>query len=460
MAAMLSGNWLLAERFLTTILYKLLRLLFISIQQIYWQLNGTTRRLREARLPHNYEWSAQVLDVVMFHQFCSSPMTTVDNFLCTHNRFEHPRYIIDNENITLLTINEQDAIFCETRDKDMRVWRGEHGAFIRHVQRQFCQHLIVVPLSTFHRLAELIGDPSGQLIFLCHTTRCGSTLLNQIMEQTGRCVSISEPCSPCIVATKYRKYGDSPELRRLARDVIRWECRPYRTMQPLPLGYFVKLIAPCVVALPLFRALYPSSRFLFMYRDVLTVAKSNYRLTMVLPSLRLATILGYFSGQITKIIVDSMGHDGSDYRMRLDHELTGGVLLYALTTGSYLDLRRRGFDISAVRYEDLVARPLDMCRLILDFCHFPTSLAELAVKAFDVDSQRNSILAKSVLQQFRQPQLTPQIKTKLDEMLKKQGLPLIGEPGIVEGTLSFLKVLAQNIDLYPQWRKSAVECRL
>ena len=55
---------------------------------------------------------------------------------------------------------------------------------------------------------------------------------------------MSEPNSPSVVAMKYRKFGDSPELRQLARDVIRWECRPYPTLQPPPLGYFVKLTAP------------------------------------------------------------------------------------------------------------------------------------------------------------------------------------------------------------------------
>jgi len=73
------------------------------------------------------------------------------------------------------------------------------------------------------------------------------------MEYTGRCVAVSEPDSPSIVATKYRKLGDSSELRQLARDIIRWDCRPYPTIQPPPVGYFVKLIAPCVVVLPVFR---------------------------------------------------------------------------------------------------------------------------------------------------------------------------------------------------------------
>ena len=173
-----------------------------------------------------------------------------------------------------------------------------------------------------------------------------------------------------------------------------------------------------------------------MYRDVVAIAKSVYRLSMINVSLRLTYLLGSISGLMTKMIVDSMGHNGSDFQVRLDNELTFGVLLSAATTGSYLDLRRRGFDVSAVRYEDLVARPLDMCRVILEYCHFPVSLAELAVKAFDADSQRNSVLAKSVTGCFKEPQLTPQTKTKLNELLKKQGMPLIGEQGIVEGTLS------------------------
>ena len=75
----------------------------------------------------------------------------------------------------------------------------------------------------------------------------------QIMKCTERCVALSEPTSASLVAAKYRKFGDSPEIRQLARDVIRWECRPYWTMQPPALGYFLKLIGPCALSLPMFR---------------------------------------------------------------------------------------------------------------------------------------------------------------------------------------------------------------
>ena len=116
-----SGDWLIVQRLVTTILYQLLRLIFIPVQRIYWQINGTARKLREARLPDNYERSAQVLDVVLCHKFCDTLQMSVDHFLCTHNRFENPQYIIDNDNITLMAINEHDAVFCETKEK------GRHG---------------------------------------------------------------------------------------------------------------------------------------------------------------------------------------------------------------------------------------------------------------------------------------------------------------------------------------------
>ena len=114
----LSGNWLLVKRTVTVILFKLLRLVFITVQRIYWELNGTAQKVREARLPHNYERSAQVLDVLLYYDnFNLGDCKTIDNFLCTHSRFENPQYIIDNEHVTLLTFTEHDAVFCEAKEK-------------------------------------------------------------------------------------------------------------------------------------------------------------------------------------------------------------------------------------------------------------------------------------------------------------------------------------------------------
>jgi len=173
-----------------------------------------------------------------------------------------------------------------------------------------------------------------------------------------------------------------------------------------------------------------------MYRDVVKIAKSHYRMAQIHPSLRLVYILGSFSGYMTKLIAEANGFAGKDYHVRLDSDLTAGVALYAIITARYLDLRQRGFEIKALRYEDFVARPLDMCRVILEYCRLPVSLAELGIKAFEVDSQRNSRISKSVMASLKEPELTPELKARLNELLKKYKMPLIGEPGILEGSLS------------------------
>ena len=182
-----------------------------------------------------------------------------------------------------------------------------------------------------------------------------------------------------------------------------------------------------------------------MYRDFVTVAKSLYRLSMVYPSLRLVFILGRLSGQFHKMLIDSIGYDGSNFCVRISNDLTPGVLLSAVNITSYLDMRRRGFDVSALRYEDLVERPLDMCRIVMEFCGLPVSLAELGVKALDVDSLRNSSAAKSIIGHFKEPQLTPCTKAKTNQLLQRYGMPLIGQPCIIEGTLICLGP-SQNTD--------------
>jgi len=174
-----------------------------------------------------------------------------------------------------------------------------------------------------------------------------------------------------------------------------------------------------------------------MYRDVIPVAKSVYRASSVHPTLRLMYSLGSLHAELSKLVMDAIGFDGTPFRVRMDTDWTYGTVLFGLTTSAYVTMRSHGFDVSGLRYEDLVERPLDMCRVLMEFCGLPVSLAELGVKALDVDSQRNSLTAKSNIGHLKEPEMTPQIKVKLNEVLKRYpGAPLIGEPAVLEGTLT------------------------
>jgi len=66
----------------------------------------------------------------------------------------------------------------------MQLWRSEFSPFMRRAQMRYCSKLIVVPLSVFHRMAESLGDPTGDLIFVVNALRSGSTVVMKVTVHT------------------------------------------------------------------------------------------------------------------------------------------------------------------------------------------------------------------------------------------------------------------------------------
>ena len=106
-------NLRIIGRLVTTSAFTLLRLVFTVVQTVNWHLNGTAKQVREAHRPENYRRSAQVLDVRMMHKFCQGLLFAMDNFICTHNRFDSPQYVFDNDYIDLMFVTDTHAVFCE-----------------------------------------------------------------------------------------------------------------------------------------------------------------------------------------------------------------------------------------------------------------------------------------------------------------------------------------------------------
>jgi len=64
---------------------------------------------------------------------------------------------------------------------DMQLWRSEFNPFMRRAQMRYCYKLIVVPLCVFHQMAESIGDPKGELMFVVNAGRSGSTIVMKVI---------------------------------------------------------------------------------------------------------------------------------------------------------------------------------------------------------------------------------------------------------------------------------------
>jgi hypothetical protein len=87
---------------------------------------------------------------------------------------------------------------------------------------------VVVPISTFHRLASEVGDPTvdRKLTLINMTARCGSTLLCQLVNTVPKVRAMSEPWAFNHAHAHYiagRITMD--ELRLLVRSIMRLQCK-------------------------------------------------------------------------------------------------------------------------------------------------------------------------------------------------------------------------------------------
>ena len=76
-------------------------------------------------------------------------------------------------------------------------------------------------------MAEEIGDPTGEILFLTNTFRCGSTLLTQIFEETGECVCFAGADAFNAIAI-YKQKMSQDDLDKVLRNSIRMQCKPTR----------------------------------------------------------------------------------------------------------------------------------------------------------------------------------------------------------------------------------------
>lgn len=173
-----------------------------------------------------------------------------------------------------------------------------------------------------------------------------------------------------------------------------------------------------------------------MYRDIIKNSQSLHRLMLAVPCTLLISIIGRWKPSVFQ----EEGIAGVGCNIPLDDDLTFGVLVCAGSMHLYQDARRRRVQVSAVRYEDLVANPTESCRRIIEYCGLPDELVDLAVRAFNVDSQRNTRLSRQSMRKYKEPAMRQETRNMLNErVLGKLGLPLIGEDCLLDGTITCFK---------------------
>lgn len=129
-------------------------------------------------------------------------------------------------------------------------------------------------LHTDYAAPEKFDKPLAPTAFVFHTSRCGSTLLTQLFASLPECVVHSEPLAIDSFLRRYYagQHGDEME-QRLRNIVAALGHRRFAEERHM----IVKLDSWHIASLPLFRAAFPDTPFLFMYRDPAEIMASHRR---------------------------------------------------------------------------------------------------------------------------------------------------------------------------------------
>jgi len=155
-----------------------------------------------------------------------------------------------------------------------------------------------------------------------------------------------------------------------------------------------------------------------------------------MPSIRLAQLLGRLSPSMCAAVLDWMGYGGTDFDVLIENDLSFGAVCALAAMKAYLDFCLRGFDVKAVRYETLIARPRETCERLMEACGLPVSLAEDVIRAMETDSQQNTAISRAAIGKFRDPEMTAETTKSLNKLAVKFGQTPVNEECFLEGTLS------------------------
>ena len=157
--------------------------------------------------------------------------------------------------------------------------------FIFIIQLLKANQLVIMPHSSFNRLASELGDPENKkLTFVNMTARCGSTLLSQMISRTPKCHTMSEPWSFVHIHGHYNQGLISlAEYQRLLRSTVRLLCKPEKKRDVQHI--FIKTTALMSPSFPMLKEMFPRAKYIFNTRRFKPTVESIMQLTHGLPAL-------------------------------------------------------------------------------------------------------------------------------------------------------------------------------
>ncbi|CAH1785752.1 unnamed protein product [Owenia fusiformis] len=426
----------------TFIVYIIIRFVFVKLQRLYWRLTGLSSTIDDINDGKNYKKSAQVAKIIWRGKFTDFMVTQEADFLCTHEKFDDPRCVLD-DNITLYGITDNnEALFVET-PLDINVYSSDVNPFFYISQFQHAVRLIKMPFDSFTKLADETGDPKMKVILISSTGRCGSTLLSQVFEATPGLITIAEPDSMTKLSGR-RHVMEKGDWSQMVKNVIRLQCKP-RSEDVT--SYCIKTRSISIRDVDHVAEAFPDIYQLYLYRDNLKTIKSMYNAFAFLTFFKIffafqtnIILRNCAPKKMTTMIIDIFLPAKENFKWAKEKHFAQNMSAFSVMSlnwagmmSEYLDLNKNGVKIAAIRYEDLLSDPPKAVKAIFNYCDISEDFITKGVEAMEKDSQRGSGFQKD---KVTRQEITDEMMKEPNEILTRVGLPKLGEPCIVPGLIT------------------------
>lgn len=306
-----------------------------------------------------------------------------DNFRLRPAGEADPAIVVEDPNITLYCVDPvgSRALFVRTPD-DVNL---AEKPFFYAAQYDHAQQVLAVPYGLFHELGATIRS-DAPLVHIHSTGRAGSTLMSKAFAEMDATTSLSEPDVYTQVAVMSLAGTPPHQVLPILRSAVDFLFKPSFTH-----GASLRVVKHrsfSVEVAGLIAQVSPEAGNLFLYRDLapfmLSVTRGFGLLGQSLESRRAWSAA---LGSAVRVL----------QREAMQRDLDGveiGACIWLSAMLAFVRAHGEGLAMVPVRYEDLVARPREMMEMILAYLALPGSRVDVALRAFERDSQAGSPLAR------------------------------------------------------------------
>ncbi|XP_067942489.1 uncharacterized protein [Watersipora subatra] len=382
---------------LPQILLKYVHHLWVRIVQLIWVLNGTSAKIESAMSGKESAASAHVQRVVWINP--TSSHADPESFFTVHERFAPADIVLDSR-VHLLSVTSKTATFTEV---DSDILDSRKHPFIWSAQVKRCTRLIVLPVQSFFKLVDKIDVEDRKVVWLFHTTRCGSTAWVQAFNSIPGWVAFSAP-QALVYSVVHGDHGynsaesfsKTEEYRRILIAIITM----YLRQTPPGCSVLWKAIHLDEHMIYHLVKRFPQHKLLVAYRDVLPVVSSFQRAFGKFVNLcYLAEQLMYRNpsdvkwwSQISNLASFTNGFNHGFCmkviaRVRPRTLIEWSCFTWCAKLTTIQQVQQNGINIQPLKYDGLAENKRATVAKLFEYLDISSDYVDLACEALNYDSQ-------------------------------------------------------------------------